>query len=58
MSRTFELLQRTGKTQTLFVDAPTIEVPSSPPERKWDDAPASNPSVRRLNLDIEGLGRE
>jgi Mrp family chromosome partitioning ATPase len=58
MSRTFELLQRTGKTQTLFVDSPTVEVRSSPPERNWDDAPASSPSVRRLNLDIEGLGRE
>jgi len=58
MSRTFELLQRTGKTQTLFVGSPTTEVPLTPPEPKWDEAPAQNPSVRRLNLDIEGLGRE
>src|SRR6266705_3581374 len=58
MSRTFELLQRTGKTQTLFVGSPTTEVPSTPPEPRWDDASAPNPSVRRLNLDIEGLGRE
>jgi Mrp family chromosome partitioning ATPase len=58
MSRTFELLQRTGKSKTLFVDPPTIDVPATPSERKWDDTPNSSPSPRRLNLDIEGLGRE
>jgi Mrp family chromosome partitioning ATPase len=61
MSRTFELLQRTGKNRTLFIDVPAIEVPPTPEtDRKWEDAslPSSIGSVRRLNLDIEGLGRE
>ena len=58
MSRTFELLQKTGKTQRLFNESPiTEQTPVPKTIRAWEESPRP-PEVRRLNLDIEGLGRE
>jgi Mrp family chromosome partitioning ATPase len=58
MSRTFELLQRTGKSQRLFHEPVTIKEDPTGANRAWEESPARSPEVRRLRLDIEGLGRE
>ena len=68
MSRTFELLQRTGRSQSLFQDpAPPLEAASTGTDRTWvEEVPSpsnvsnadANAGARRLRLDIEGVGRE
>jgi receptor protein-tyrosine kinase len=59
MSRTFELLQRTGKSHGLFEEtAPEAEAPSTRPSETWAEPSRPDVSVRRLRLDIEGVGRE
>jgi Mrp family chromosome partitioning ATPase len=59
MSRTFELLQRTGKSQSLFEEgALASEAPSVIPKETWTEPPPPDVGVRRLRLDIEGVGRE
>ncbi len=59
MSRTFELLQRTGKSRSLFEEtAPASEARSDGPSETWAEPSPSNAGARRLRLDIEGVGRE
>jgi Mrp family chromosome partitioning ATPase len=59
MSRTFELLQRTGKSRSLFEEtAPATEARSDDPSETWAEPSPSNAGARRLRLDIEGVGRE
>src|SRR5712671_6384468 len=59
MSRTFELLQRTGKSRSLFEEtAPATEAQSDAPSETWAEPSPSNAGARRLRLDIKGVGRE
>src|SRR4030095_2159303 len=59
MSRTFELLQRTGKSQRLFLEPPiTEEASAAKTTRLWEGSPTRPAEIRRVRLDIEGLGRE
>ena len=59
MSRTFELLQRTGKSRSLFEEtAPATEAQSDGPSETWAEPSPPNAGARRLRLDIEGVGRE
>jgi Mrp family chromosome partitioning ATPase len=60
MSRNFELLQRAGKSYSLFegstITNETSTSETSPRYENPQSIPAAN--VRRVHLDIQGLGRE
>jgi hypothetical protein len=59
MSRTFELLQRTGKSRDLFEEtAPASDARSDGPSESWAEPSPPNAGARRLRLDLEGVGRE
>ena len=59
MSRTFELLQRTGKSRSLFEEtAPETEAASAGQSETWAEPSPPDAGARRLRLDIEGVGRE